>query len=77
MTDRERNTIRYHNIDITVEPDVESASGISFLIRDGSTPGNSYYTFAYFDSAKLFVDCNCIWDEYEKAEKSEVNSQII
>ena len=74
MTDRERNTIRYHNIDVIVERDSESVSGISFLIKDESTPGNSYYSFAYFDSAKLFVDCNCIWDEYIEAEKSVINS---
>ena len=74
MTDRERNTIRYHNIDVIVERDSESVSGISFLIKDESTPGNSYYSFAYFDSAKLFVDCNCIWDEYIEAEKSVIDS---
>lgn len=74
MTDRERNTIRYHNIDVIAEVDLESASGISFLIKDESMPGNSYYTFAYFDSAKLFIDCNCIWDDYLDAEKSVMNS---
>ena len=74
LSDRERNTIRYHNIDIIVESDLESVSGISFLVKDNSTPGNSYYTFAYFDSAKLFVDCNCVWSEFIEAEKSIVNS---
>lgn len=56
MTDRQRNTINYKGIDIIVEKDVESISGISFLIKDPSMPGNSFYAFAYYDEVKKFVN---------------------
>lgn len=56
MSDRQRNTFQYNNIDIIVEPDIESVSGISFLIKDTSNMRNSYYAFAYFDNAKQFID---------------------
>lgn len=58
MTNRQRNTINYKGIDIIAEKDVESISGISFLIRDTSMSGNSFYSFAYYDEAKKFVDQN-------------------
>lgn len=67
MTDRERNTFKYKNIDIIVEPDIESVSGISFLIKDASLPFNSYSAFAYFDDVQHFVDCGCCWDRFVKA----------
>ena len=60
--DRKRNTFQYKNIDIIVESDIESVSGITFLIRDLTLPGNAYSTFAYFDDAKKFIDCGCSWD---------------
>lgn len=60
MTDRQRNTINYKGIDIIVEKDVESISGISFLIKDPSMPENSFYAFSYYDEAKKFVQRNCI-----------------
>lgn len=66
MTDRERNTLQYNNVDIIVEPDSESVSGISFLIRDKSLPGNAYSSFAYFDDVKRFIDCDCNWDKFTK-----------
>ena len=66
LSDRERNTLQYNNIDIIVEADVESISGISFLIRDESIPGNAYSSFAYFDDVKRFVDCGCDWDKMTK-----------
>ena len=56
MTNRQRTTINYKEIDIIVEKDVESISGISFLIKDTSMPGNSFYAFAYYDEAKKFVN---------------------
>lgn len=66
MSDRERNTLQYSGVDIIVETDVESVSGISFLIRDNSLPGNAYFSFAYFDDVKRFVDCGCDWDKMLK-----------
>jgi len=66
MSDRERNTLQYNNVDIIVEPDIESVSGISFLIRDNSLPGNAYSAFAYFDDVKRFVDFGCDWDKMVK-----------
>ena len=68
MTDRERNTFQYNNVNIIVVPDTESVSGISFLIKDNSLPGNSYSAFAYFDDVKRFVDCGCNWDKMTKGE---------
>jgi len=65
-SDRERNTIQYNNVSIMVEPDVESVSGLSFLIPDTSMPGNAYSAFAYFDDVKRFVDCGCNWDKMTK-----------
>lgn len=67
MTDRERNTFTYQDIDIAVEADIESVSGISFLIKDPSIPGNSYFSFAYFDNVKQFISCGCDWDSYVNA----------
>ena len=64
MSDRERNTFTYNNIDVAVESDIESVSGISFLIKDPSIPGNSYFSFAYFDQVKHFIACDCDWDSY-------------
>ena len=66
MSDRERNTFQYNNVDIIVESDTESVSGISFLIRDMSLPGNAYSAFAYFDDVKRFVDCGCDWNKMLK-----------
>lgn len=66
MTDRERNTFQYKDVDIIVENDVESVSGISFLIRDKSLPGKAYFSFAYFDDVKRFVDLGCNWDKMIK-----------
>ena len=66
MTDRQRNTFQYNNIDIIVEPDIESVSGISFLVRDISLPGAAYSSFAYFDDVKQFIDCGCDWDVFVK-----------
>lgn len=66
MTDRERNTFQYNNVDIIVEPDIESVSGISFLVRDNSLPGNAYSAFAYFDDVKRFIDFDCDWDRMIK-----------
>ena len=66
MSDRERNTFQYNNIDIIVESDTESVSGISFLIKDTSLPGNAYSAFAYFDDVKRFIDCDCDWDKMLK-----------
>lgn len=66
LSDRERNTFQYNNVNIIVEADVESISGISFLIRDESIPGNAYSSFAYFDDVKRFVDCGCDWDKMTK-----------
>ena len=66
MSDRQRNTFQYNNIDIIVEPDIESVSGISFLIKDTSLPGESYSAFAYFDDIKRFIDCDCSWDKMTK-----------
>ena len=66
MTNRERNTFQYKEIDIIVEPDIESVSGISFLIKDESIPGNAYSSFAYFDDAKKFIDIGCNWDKFIK-----------
>ena len=66
MSDRERNTFQYSGVDIIVETDVESVSGISFLIKDNSLPGNAYFSFAYFDDVKRFVDCGCDWDKMLK-----------
>ena len=67
MSDRQRNTFQYNNTNVIVEPDIESVSGISFLIRDKSLPHNAYSTFAYFDDAKKFIDCGCDWDAFLKA----------
>lgn len=66
MTDRQRNTFQYNNVDIIVEPDIESVSGISFLVRDISLPGAAYSSFAYFDDVKQFIDCGCDWDVFVK-----------
>ena len=66
MTDRQRNTFKYSNIDIIVEADIESVSGISFLVQDTSLPGKAYSAFAYFDDVKRFIDCNCDWDKFTK-----------
>lgn len=66
MTDRERNTFSYNNVDIIVESDIESVSGISFLIRDKSFAGNAYSSFAYFDDVKRFIDCGCDWNKFTK-----------
>ena len=66
MTDRQRNTFQYNNVDIIVEPDIESVSGISFLVRDTALPGASYFSFAYFDDTKQFIDCGCDWDKFVK-----------
>ena len=66
MTDRERNTFQYNNVDIIVEADVESVSGISFLIKDKSLPGNAYSSFAYFDDVKRFIDLGCDWNKMIK-----------
>ena len=74
MIDRQRNTFKYKGYDISVEADPESKSGISFLMPDRSIPGRSYFAFAYFDDVDRFIKCNCNWDDYEKAVKSEVNS---
>ena len=67
MSDRQRNTFQYKDIDIIVEPDIESVSGISFLIKDNSIRGNSYFTFAYFDNVKDFINKGCNWDLYVSA----------
>lgn len=64
MTDRERNTFKYKGYDISVEADTESISGISFLMPDRSIPGQSYFTFAYFDDVDRFIKCNCDWDKF-------------
>ena len=63
-TDRERNTFQYRDVDIIVEADIESVSGISFLIKDTTIPGNAFFAFAYFDDAKRFIACDCDWDRY-------------
>lgn len=56
MSDRQRNTFQYNNVDIIVEPDIESVSGISFLVRDKSLIRDSYFAFSYFDNVKQFID---------------------
>ena len=66
MSDRERNTIQYKDISVIAEPDIESVSGISFLIKDNSLPGEAYSSFAYFDDAKRFIDLGCDWDKFIK-----------
>lgn len=66
MSDRQRNTFQYKNIDVIVEPDIESVSGLTFLIKDFSLPGNSYSGFAYFDIVKKFIDCGCSWEKLTK-----------
>ena len=66
MTDRQRNTFQYASIDIAVVPDIESVSGISFLIKDNSIAGEAYSSFAYFDDAKRFIDLGCNWDKFVK-----------
>lgn len=66
MTDRERNTFNYNNVDVIVEADIESVSGITFLIKDESLPGNAYSGFAYFDDVKRFIGCGCDWDKFTK-----------
>lgn len=66
MTDRERNTFKYNNIDVIVEADTESVSGISFLIKDANLPGNAYSSFAYFDDVKRFIDLGCDWEKMIK-----------
>lgn len=55
-------------VDIIAEADVESVSGISFLVKDSSLPGNAYSAFAYFDDVKRFVDCGCDWNKFTKGE---------
>jgi len=64
MSDRERNTFKYKGYDITVETDIESVSGLSFLIPDRNLPGHSYHTFAYFDDIDRFIKCGCDWDKF-------------
>jgi len=64
MTNRERNTFQYNETDVIVEPDTESVSGISFLIKDNSIPGNAYSSFAFFDDVKRFIDTGCDWDRF-------------
>ena len=66
MTDRQRNTFQYNQVDIIVEADIESVSGISFLVRDESLPGEAYSAFAYYDDVKKFIDCNRNWSEFLK-----------
>lgn len=66
MTDRQRNTFKYNNVDIIVEPDIESVSGISFLVKDESLAWNAYSAFAYFDEVKKFIDFGCSWDKMTK-----------
>lgn len=66
MSDRERNTFQYKDINVIVEADIESVSGISFLIKDTSLPGNAYFSFAYFDDTKRFIDLGCDWDKMTK-----------
>lgn len=66
MTNRERNTFQYKETDVIVEPDAESVSGISFLIKDDSIPGNAYYSFAYMDDVRRFIDVGCDWDKFIK-----------
>lgn len=66
MSDRQRNTFQYNGVDIIVESDIESVSGISFLIKDDSLPGNCFSAFAYFDDVKRFVDLGCNWDRMTK-----------
>lgn len=65
-TDRQRNTFEYKNTQVSVEPDIESVSGISFLIPDSSLPGNAYSAFAYFDDVQKFIECGCDWDKMTK-----------
>jgi len=65
MSDRQRNTFQYKDVDISVESDIESVSGISFLIKNPQIRGNSYFAFAYFDEAKKFINCGCDWQTYE------------
>lgn len=67
MTDRQRNTFQYGSTDIIVEPDIESVSGITFLVRDKSLPGEAYSGFAYFDDIKRFIECGCNWDVFIKS----------
>lgn len=64
MTDRERNTFKYGEYDITVLADDESVSGISFLIPNNELPRNSFYSFAYFDDVDKFIKCDCNWDKF-------------
>ena len=66
MSDRERNTVQYNNTNVIVTPDIESVSGISFLIKDNSLPGESYSAFAYFDDVRRFIDFGCDWDKMTK-----------
>ena len=66
MSDRERNTFQYNNVDIIVVPDIESVSGITFLIRDNSLRGEAFSAFAYFDDTKRFIECNCDWNKFTK-----------
>ena len=66
MTDRERNTIQYNGTDIIAVADCESVTGISFLIKENSLPGNAYSAFAYFDDVKKFIDFGCDWDKMTK-----------
>jgi len=66
MTDRQRNTFQYNEVDVIVEADVESVSGISFLVRDTKLPGNAYSSFAYYDDVRRFIDFGCDWDKMTK-----------
>ena len=66
MTDRQRNTFQYNSVNVIVEPDIESVSGISFLIKDDSISWDAYSAFAYFDEVKKFIDCGCSWDKMLK-----------
>ena len=66
MTDRERNTIQYEGINVIVEADIESVSGITFMIKDESLPGEAYSGFACFDDVKRFIGCGCDWDKFTK-----------
>lgn len=63
MSDEKRNTFKYKGYDISVVPDEESVSGLSFKIPDRSFP-KSYFTFAYFDDIDKFIKVGCDWDKF-------------
>ena len=53
---RQRNTFQHKGVDIIVEVDEESVSGISFLIPDkGLNLPNTFCSFAYFDDLDRFI----------------------